>query len=95
MCLQTLQGELEAMKMKDSVNVSSYITRVQTVVNKLKCNGETLTDARVVEKIIWSLTDDFENFICAIKESVNLGEMTVDDLASSLKAYEQRKKKKK
>ena len=30
--LQTLRGELESMEMKESENVSDYITRVQTVV---------------------------------------------------------------
>ena len=43
------------MKMKDSEDVSSYITRVKTVANQLKRNGETLTDAMVVEKILRSL----------------------------------------
>jgi len=62
MHFQTLRGELEAMKMKDSEDVSSYITCVQTVANQLKQNGETtLTDARVVEKILRSLIDEFEN----------------------------------
>jgi len=41
--------------MKDSEDVSSYITRVKTVANQLKRNGETLTDAMVVEKILRSL----------------------------------------
>jgi len=95
MRLQTLQGELEAMKMKDSEDVSSYITHVQTVANQLKCNGETLTDARVLEEILGSLTDVFENVVCAIKESRNLEEMTIDDLSGSLEAHEQRKKNKK
>jgi len=44
MRLQTLRGELEVMKINDSEDVSSYITRVQTVANQLKHNGETLTD---------------------------------------------------
>jgi len=42
MSLQTLRGELKAMKMKDSEDVSSYITRMQTVANQLKHNRETL-----------------------------------------------------
>jgi len=70
--------------MKDSEDVSSYITFVQTVANKLKHNRETLTDARVVEKILQSLTDDFENVVCAIEESRNLEEMTINDLGASL-----------
>src|SRR3954470_7911599 len=32
--LQTLRGELERMKIKESETVSEYITRLQTVVNK-------------------------------------------------------------
>ena len=92
--LQTLRGELESIKMKMSEGVSDYISRVQTVVNQLKRNGEILTDARVVEKILRSLTENFENVVCAIEESKNLEEMTVDDLAGSLEAHEQRKKKK-
>jgi len=41
--------------MNDSEDVSSYITCVQTIANQLKHNGETLTDARVVEKIHWDI----------------------------------------
>ncbi|KAJ4756551.1 polyprotein [Rhynchospora pubera] len=93
--LQTLRGELESMRMKESEGVSDYITRIQTVVNQLKTNGETLSDTRVVEKILRSLTDNFENVVCAIEESKNLEEMTIDELSSSLEAHEQRKKKKK
>jgi len=48
------------MKMKDSEDVSNYITRVQTIVNQLKLNGETLTDEMIIEKILRSSTDDFE-----------------------------------
>lgn len=52
--LQRLRGELEAMKMKDSEGVSEYITRVQTVANQLKCNGENLSDTRIVKNILRS-----------------------------------------
>ena len=85
--LQTLHGELESMKMKESKNVYDYITRVQTVANQLNRNGEMLLETRVVEKILRSLTENFENFVCAI-------EFTVNELAGSLEAHEQRKKKK-
>jgi gag-polypeptide of LTR copia-type len=81
------------MKMKESEGVSDYITRVQTMVNQLKCNSETLKDSRVVEKILRSLTKIFENVMCAIEESKDLEELTIDDLAGSLEAHEQRKKK--
>ena len=90
--LQTLRGELESMKM-ESENVSDYITRVQTVTNQLNRNEEMVLETRVVEKILRSLTDNFENVVYAIKESKDLAKFTVDELASSLEAHEQRKKK--
>jgi len=93
--LQTLRGELERMQMKESETVSDYITRVQKVVNQLTRNGETVTDARVVEKILRSLTDKFENIVCAIEESKDLSTLSVEELAGSLEAHEQRKMKKK
>nr|GEW58601.1 hypothetical protein [Tanacetum cinerariifolium] len=42
--LQTLHGELEAMKMKETEGVSDYITRVQTVVNQLNQNEDMTID---------------------------------------------------
>jgi len=64
------------------------------VVNQLNRNGETLTDARVVDNILRTLTDNFESIVCGIEESKNLATLTVDELAGSLKAHKQRKKKK-
>ncbi|GKB27603.1 retrovirus-related pol polyprotein from transposon TNT 1-94, partial [Tanacetum coccineum] len=88
-------GELEAMNMKESEGVSDYITRVQTVVNQLKRNGETLADLRVVDKVLRSLTGKFKKVVCAIEESKDIEDITIGDLAGSLEAHEQRKLKKK
>jgi gag-polypeptide of LTR copia-type len=93
--LQTLRGEFENLRMKESEDVSDYITRVEMMVNQLKRNGEETSESRVVEKILKSLTNDFENVVCAIEESKNLAEITVNELSSFLEAHEQKKKKKK
>ena len=93
--LQTQRGEFESMKMKESENVSDYIAHVQTVANQLNQNEEEmLLEVWVVEKILRSLTDNFENVVSAIEESKDLTKFTVDELAGSLEAPEQRKKKK-
>ncbi|WOH15247.1 hypothetical protein DCAR_0934784 [Daucus carota subsp. sativus] len=76
--LQTLRGEMESMTMKETESVSDYITRVEKITNQLKNNGEEITEARIVEKILRFLTGKFENIVCAIEESKNLSEMKVD-----------------
>jgi gag-polypeptide of LTR copia-type/Domain of unknown function (DUF4219) len=64
--LQTLRCEFEMLRMNNTEGVSDYITRVHIVMNQLKRNGESLSEQRVVEKILRSLTDTFENVVCAI-----------------------------
>jgi gag-polypeptide of LTR copia-type/Domain of unknown function (DUF4219) len=92
MRFQVLRGELESMKMENFERVSDYITWVQMVSNQMKRNGESLAESRLVEKILRSLTYTFENVVCVIEESKNLAELSVDELAGSLIAHEQRKK---
>jgi len=92
--LQTLRGESERMKMKETKGVAEYISRVEIVANKLSRNRETLPASQIVEKIFRSLMDDFENMVCAIEESKDLSTLTIEELVASLEAYEQRKKKK-
>jgi gag-polypeptide of LTR copia-type len=50
--VQTLRGEFETLKMKESEDVLDYITRVELVVNQLKRNGEYMNKIRVVKKNI-------------------------------------------
>ena len=52
-----------------------------------------LPETWVLEKILRSLTNNFENVVCTIEKSKDLATFTVDELAGSLEAHEQRKKK--
>ena len=47
-----------------------------------------------MEKILRSLTNDFESIVCAIEESKDLAILSVKELAESLEAHEQRRGKK-
>nr|KYP52959.1 Retrovirus-related Pol polyprotein from transposon TNT 1-94 [Cajanus cajan] len=83
--LQTLRGEFESLKMEDKEQVSEYITRVEKVANQLGRNGEPMPASRIVEKILRSLTDDFESIACVIEESKDLSVLSVEELAGEEK----------
>ena len=56
---QVLHGEFKNMKMKNSENIEENVTRLKTVTNEMKRNGESLDDVRVMEKLLRSLTRKF------------------------------------
>ncbi|XP_022890346.1 uncharacterized protein LOC111405619 [Olea europaea var. sylvestris] len=82
--LQNLQGEFEAIQMKESKKVSDYISRVVTVANQMKRLDEDVTDLRVIEKILRSVTEKFDHVVTAIEESKDIEDMTIEELCGSL-----------
>ncbi|XP_074337616.1 uncharacterized protein LOC141674811 [Apium graveolens] len=87
--LQVLRGEFENLKMKSSENIGEFVTRLKTVTNEMKKNGESLDDVRVIEKLLRSLTRKFDYVVTSIEESKDLSTISIDELVGSLQAHEQ------
>ena len=91
--LQTLCAEFEVAHMKDGETISDYFSQLLVIVNRLKSNGRSIEDARVVEKILRSLADKFEHVVVAIEESKDLETLSSEELIGFLQVYEQRMEK--
>ncbi|XP_074322781.1 uncharacterized protein LOC141659753 [Apium graveolens] len=88
--IQVLRGKFENIKMKASENIGEYVTRLKTVTNEMKRNGESLDDVRVMEKLLRSLMRKFDYVVTSIEESKDLSKISIDELVGSLQAHEQR-----
>ncbi|KAM1224417.1 hypothetical protein ACFX2G_044275 [Malus domestica] len=75
--------------MEKGENISDYYSRVLVIVNQMKRNGERLDDVRVMEKILQSLTCNFEHVVTAIEKSKDLEKMSVEELLRSFLVHEQ------
>ncbi|KAL6311046.1 hypothetical protein AAG906_011849 [Vitis piasezkii] len=53
-------------------------------------HGEQMREVTIVEKILRSLTDNFNYIVCSIEESKDTDTLTIDELQSSLIVHEQK-----
>ena len=90
MKLQSLIRDFENIKMRHSETIKDYYTRINEVVTQMRAYGETLTDKRVVEKILIKLLEKYDSIVTTIEETKDLTTLSVTDLIGSLEAYEKR-----
>jgi hypothetical protein len=76
--------------MTESETVDQFMTRVMGIVNHIRLIGETITDQRIVEKILRSLPRKFEMVVTTILESKDLSRFSIDELIGSLVTHETR-----
>ncbi|GAA0162208.1 transmembrane signal receptor [Lithospermum erythrorhizon] len=57
--LNALRREFELLEMKKGETVDSYFGRVNTVSNKLRSNGDNISDLKIVGKILRTMSEEF------------------------------------
>ncbi|XP_050893327.1 uncharacterized protein LOC127099007 [Lathyrus oleraceus] len=90
--LQTLRKQFEMTNMKEDESVSEFFLYVVLLTNQMKAYGESISDLQKIEKVLRSLTANFNYIVVSIEESKNLAEMKVEELQASLEAHEMRLK---
>ena len=82
--LLTLKREFELLKMKESEGVKDYVAKLVEIVNQIRLYGKSISNQKVVEKVMISLPDKFQFKILAREELCDLMTLTVAELISKL-----------
>lgn len=76
--------------MKNNKEVPDYISRVILIINEMKSCGETLPEQVIIEKVLRSLTPQFDYIVVSIEHSKDLSTMRIKEQHSILEAQELR-----
>lgn len=78
----------EVMAMKQGESIADYFGRVMVVANDMGNYGEDITDVKIIEKILRTLTEKWNYIVCSVEEVKDIDKLSVDALQSSLLVHE-------
>lgn len=87
--LQVFRSKFEALNMNEDETIEGYFNRVIEIVSSMRGLGEKVEDSNVVKKVLRSLPSRYDSKVSAIEER-DLDKVSMDDLQSTLIAYEMR-----
>ena len=76
------------LEMKIGESVTNYFEKVMLVANDMRNLGENMSDMKIVERILRTLTEKYNYIVCSIEESKDINHLSVDELQSSLLVHE-------
>ena len=88
--LQSLRRDFENLKMNESESLKDNYSKINEIVNQMALYGEMVTDKKIVEKILISLTDKYDAMVSIIEETKDLTTLKSGELMASLQSHEQR-----
>jgi len=88
--LQSLRREYENLKMKESDNINTFMTKLIEMGNQQRVHGEEKSDYQIVQKILISLPKRFDIIVAMMEQTKDLTSLSVTELIGTLKAHEKR-----
>ncbi|XP_016647074.1 PREDICTED: uncharacterized protein LOC107880314 [Prunus mume] len=88
--LQNLRREFEYARMRDDETLSGYLTRLNDLINQMKTFGEILTNERLVQKVLISLSKPYDPICLVIENTKSLETVELQEVVTILKSQEQR-----
>ena len=76
--------------MIESEKIDEYCTRVMNIVNEMRNHSDTISEQQVVEKILISVTENYEYIVAITEETKDLSKLSIKELVGSFRAHEKR-----
>jgi hypothetical protein len=86
--LQMLISRFEVIKMLEDETFKEFYSKMSDLRNSMVSLGKTVSDVKLICKIIRSLLERFRIKVTTIEESKDLEEMKIEELVGSLQTYE-------
>nr|XP_028959333.1 uncharacterized protein LOC108173865 [Malus domestica] len=87
--LQNLRREFEYARMRDDESLSSYLTRLNELINQMRTFGESLSNKRLVQKVLIRLSKPYDSICLVIENTKCLETVELQKVVAILKSQEQ------
>ncbi|XP_073051200.1 uncharacterized protein [Primulina eburnea] len=86
--LRMLTSKFESLRMEENETIMEYDRRLREIANEASSLGDSMSNERLVSKVLRSLPERFNIKICAIDESKDTSKLNLEELISSLRTFE-------
>jgi hypothetical protein len=86
--LQMLISRFEEIKMLEDETFKKFYTKISDLRNSMVSLQKSVSDVKLIRKILRSLLECFKIKVTTIEESKDLDEMKIEELVESLQTYE-------
>jgi hypothetical protein len=83
-----LISKFEEIKMLEDERFGEFYSKMRDLRNQMVSLGKTVSDVKLILKILRSLPERFRIKVTTIEESKDLEEMKIEELVGSLQTYE-------
>nr|KYP55689.1 hypothetical protein KK1_001913 [Cajanus cajan] len=91
MQILNLLREFEIQRMKETEKIKKYSDKLLGIANKVRLLGMQFLDSRIVEKILGTIPERYEDSIATLKNTKDLSKITLAEVLHGLQVLEQRR----
>nr|TKR89970.1 hypothetical protein D5086_0000238150 [Populus alba] len=88
--LQAVREDFQYKRMAEGESLDGYLAKFFTTVNNLKSLGEDVSENRIVQKLLMSLSRRYKSIVSIIEETRDLDVLRAEEVIAYVKVYNKR-----